>query len=240
MYVVSGALYLKTKLGNSSTRPSTQSISTLSLKDLLGEVITPTAPNQFEERFAKSGEIQFDFAPSDPSQNLWVLTLYDYIDRYTRLLGGETIARIEPTTRTTRVDLVPTLESELTESTATNGLTVRKAFATYQSGRGEASMLGPDYRVLGSGEKIRMSAGKSLYSSPGGARIKYQYADITTPNTADGSLGIISLGEGRELRFETTMDIEILSGAGLLLTPNTSRTPRTVDLASLRGYPVFE
>ncbi len=85
-----------------------------------------------------------------------------------------------------------------------------------------------------------MSAGKSLYSSSGGARIKYQYADIATPNTADGSLGIISLGEGRELRFETTMDIEILSGAGLLLTPNTSRTPRTVDLANLRGYPVFE
>ena len=57
-----------------------------------------------------------------------------------------------------------------------------------------------------------MSAGKSLYSNSSGARIKYQYADVANANTADGSLGIISISSGKELRFETSMDIEILSG----------------------------
>ena len=35
IYVVSGALYLKTKLGNSATQPNTQSINTVTLNNLL-------------------------------------------------------------------------------------------------------------------------------------------------------------------------------------------------------------
>jgi hypothetical protein len=114
--VVSGALYLKTRLGNSPLKPSTESISTLSVTDILDDTLVPSAPNHFREEFAKSGEIQFDFMPASSNDSFWALNLYNYIDRYARIRGGEPLPQVTPRTTVTRVDLVPDMSKELSEN----------------------------------------------------------------------------------------------------------------------------
>jgi hypothetical protein len=239
IYVVSGALYLKTRLGNSPLRPSTDSISTLSTRDVLGETIIPTAPNHFREQFAKSGEIQFDFAPANVADSFWALTLSNYIDRYARTRGGESLPQILPRTTTTRIDLIPSTIPELTEDTSRTGLIVKKPFGVYTTGRGEGLITGSEYRILTSGEKIRIGASKSLFTDGGGARLSYRFADVEGASSANQTAGIITLGESRELKFERTIDIEILSWNILLETPNTSTTPRVINLSSLKWYPIL-
>ena len=178
IYVVSGALYLKTRLGNSPLKPSTRSISTMSLDTILGDILVPSAPNHFREQFAKSGEIQFDFAPANMNDSFWALNLYNYIDRYARIRGGEPLPQITPRTTVTRIDLVPELNKELSEDLSRTGLIIKKPFGVYASGRGEGLITGPEYRLLESGQKLRIGAEKSIFTDGGGARIGYRFADI--------------------------------------------------------------
>jgi hypothetical protein len=76
------------------------------------------------------------------------------------------------------VDLVPDISKELSEDLSRTGLILKKPFGVYASGRGEGLITGSEYRILGSGQKIRIGAGKSVFSDGGGARVIYKFADI--------------------------------------------------------------
>jgi hypothetical protein len=70
------------------------------------------------------------------------------------------------------------MNKELNEDLSRTGLVIKKPFGVYASGRGEGLITGSEYRVLGSGQKIRIGAGKSAFSDGGGARVIYKFADI--------------------------------------------------------------
>ncbi len=96
-------------------------------------------------------------------------------------------------------------------------------------------MSGPNYRILKAGDRIRVAANKSIYTDGGGSRIKYQLAD--TSGIATG--GIQTIPESNELQFLSTMDIEVISGNILLIESTATDLPRTVDLTTLKGFPVL-
>jgi hypothetical protein len=91
-------------------------------------------------------------------------------------------------------------------------------------------MSGPVHRILRTGEKIRVSANRSIYTSTAGARVRYQLADTTGTPTG----GIQSIPESGELAFQATMDIEVLSGEVVIIDTSAPTTKRTVDLGSLK------
>lgn len=136
IYKNGDGLYLKTKLGNSESRPATDSVPTYSEEDITdipdSGAPQPTAPNNFIERFTTSGEINFGFKPANKNtDSLFRLEFYDYIDRFDRLMKGESFDSITPPTRISYVDLVPELGNDAVTNANTTGLVYQKPYATY-------------------------------------------------------------------------------------------------------------
>lgn len=82
-------------------------------------------------------------------------------------MRGETFGSMDPITRVGYVDLVPKLTNETIVNTETPGLIYKKPYAIYSNGRGEGSMVGAEYRILGAGQKIRISSNRSIYADGG-------------------------------------------------------------------------
>lgn len=241
IYQSGDAIYLKTKLGNTAPRPASDSVDTLQPDDIVdvpdNGVIRPTAPNHFYERFASSGEINFGFRPADAEKDtIHRLEFYDYIDRYDRLMDGQELPRISPSTRAAYVDLVPDLENDTVVSAETTGLVMMEPYAVYGDGRGEAYVTGPTYRILNTGDKIRIAANKSIYTDGGGASIRYELTEVVGE---DSGAGVQQIPKSGELRFLTNMDIEVLSGKVVLIEDSTSQTAQLKDLSELEGLPVI-
>lgn len=117
--------------------------------DILGEETDPTAPNHFAERFSSAGEINIGFKPGRSKDIAYRLTFFDYIDRYSRLAGGEILNSITPKTRSVAVDLIPDFQAEnQNQDTGFAGLVSRKPFGNYTAGVGEVQYNGPTYRKL--------------------------------------------------------------------------------------------
>lgn len=240
LYQSGDGLYLKTKLGNSVPRPATDSVPTYTPSDLIavgnGETIRPTAPNHFTERFASSGEINFGFRPADQkTDTIFRMEFYDYIDRFDRLMSGQRWSQITPTTRVSYVDLVPELVNETVTNANTTGLVLQKPYAAYQRGLGNGTIVGPGYRTLPTGSKIQIAGNRSIYADGGGARIQYRISDAQS--VSSGST--MSIPASGELKFLSTMDIEVTSGNVVLVEDIPNLTPRTIDLGELSGMPVL-
>ncbi len=119
IYKSGNGLYLKSKIGNAARVGLTDTIKTLSLEEVLKNISTPTAPNNFSEKFASSGEITFGFQPGNSkTDTIFGLDFYDYIDRYNRQMAGEVLPLIQPGTLVGRVDLVPDLPNETVQDTS--------------------------------------------------------------------------------------------------------------------------
>lgn len=86
--------------------------------------------------------------------------------------------------------------------------------------------------MLSAGQKIRVSAGKPIYSDAGTTRIKYSEADVT-PVFGENA-GVATLDASTKLVFIKNTDIEVISGNILLPDENRSLVPRVRDLGTIK------
>ena len=108
VYSMGSSLYLKRNLKSNASNHSSDSVETYDFDDILPQSKDPSAPNSFQEDFVSSNQINFGFAPAKSTDRKFRLEFYDYIDRFDRIVRGESA----PSTPKRAVDLFAELKNE--------------------------------------------------------------------------------------------------------------------------------
>lgn len=150
VYSMGSSLYVKRNLKAFEPAYSTDSVKTYDLSDILPDSKDPSAPNYFKEGFVSSKEINFSFAPAKPTDRKFRLEFYDYVDRFDRIVRGESA----PSTPKRAVDLFADAKGSTVSDASGTGVIAHKNVAWFESVSGEGEVTYPAFRTLTEGATI--------------------------------------------------------------------------------------